>query len=494
MRWRRNSDSNIQALRRAVTTSPSDAESLERLVAALQRARMPYFCEALALYHLGVGAVDDLIVPLEIRLDQMGLYDLGNPENRAYFSGYSPAITSEPLVLDVDDPLYLRYIADYPPPFRLVPPGYQETRIGQENILVQSNYDVNFWEQLDEIGINDPDYPEYFSRFSVNSRPGQANELRTAWGISFPQLEHLPQGRSIFFSINFPSVRLPVGVEIYLWQGYHSVIVVPPHYLPNSVRQSFERLAEDCGMMLFDRAQFDEWLSSQASSQQHRRNPDGYIDDFRYTSRGSGKLKDYYPESADGSYEEKFSLYRGRNVIWDGEEGKMIKINPEYVIPTFGNVWDSDKLSAVVRGVQQSEDYTTFEAAYGDVDKIDLQTVKESIEYEEEQYRLTTGDEELDRYLVDPEEVLEEYADREEEPEEYLEAKNDLDERLKEAENNNEGDLGEWQFTLRDGNHRIFGAILAGEPYIYGMITTNKLRDAQKADTPELIELLEKLE
>jgi hypothetical protein len=229
------------------------------------------------------------------------------------------------------------------------------------------------------------------------------------------------------------------------------------------------------------------------------RNPDGYIDDLRYTAaRGSGQFGDYYPESAAGNYEEKYSLYYGRKVIWDGEGGKMVKIKPEYVIPTFGNVWDADKLAAVVKGILQSPDRVILEAPYGDADKIDLQSVKESLEYAGqelgEEYAYTTGDEELDRYLLDPEEVLEEYADLEDEPDDYQEAKVELESRLQDAVDNNKGDLGEWEFTLRDANHRTFGAILAGEPYIYGMITTNQLRDAEKRDMPTLAELWERLE
>ena len=53
--------------------------------------------------------------------------------------------------------------------------------------------------------------------------------------------------------------------------------------------------------------------------------------------------------------------------------------------------------------------------------------------------------------------------------------------------------------TIRDGNHRAFGALVAGEPYVYVMVSDNQLQDLRDAEekgtlTDEQQELLERLD
>ena len=62
-----------------------------------------------------------------------------------------------------------------------------------------------------------------------------------------------------------------------------------------------------------------------------------------------------------------------------------------------------------------------------------------------------------------------------------------------------DGDLGEWVYQIRDGNHRAFGALLAGEPHIYvflGSDDYSRLIRAQRNGTltVEEAKLLEMLE
>lgn len=201
-------------------------------------------------------------------------------------------------------------------------------------------------------------------------------------------------------------------------------------------------------------------------------------------------IEHYTPLEEDVIEHQLNTIYYGRNVAWVGTEGKMLKVTKEYAYPIEGNIFYSDKLAKVRNGILESPDRVYFYAPYGMATKIDLQAVKESIEHQDDiNHRpWTTGDDELDEYLVDPESALSIY-DPEENPEEYEEAKRDFEKRLKDAVNNNEGDLGEWAVQIRDGNHRAFGAFLAGEPYIWVAIADNQLQELDYH--PGLEEILE---
>jgi len=198
-------------------------------------------------------------------------------------------------------------------------------------------------------------------------------------------------------------------------------------------------------------------------------------------------FEEYYPQSASGELCEEArpkNLYTARNVIWDGQEGRMVRVDREYVQHISGNIFDPGKLAAVVAGVVEHPDKVCFTAPYGTMSKIDLQTVKESLQYEDDEVTFTTGDEDLDAYLKDSDEYLEDYGLPEDE--EYQERKQEMDEALAQAVADDDGDLGAWVFTVRDGNHRTFGALLADEPYIWAMLSDNEvqdLREAQKSGT-----------
>lgn len=196
-----------------------------------------------------------------------------------------------------------------------------------------------------------------------------------------------------------------------------------------------------------------------------------------------------YPESARGTLRVTPAdrLYHGRNVIWRGTEGEMIRMGKDYLRPMDGNIWDPCKLAGIAAALQEWPEKVVLDPGYGTPSVIGLTDVKESIEYEDEE-TLTTGDEELDRYLVDPDEVLAEYEDEDE-------AREDLDERLQEAVDNDEGDLGAITFQVRNGNHRTFGALLAGEPYVWLIVDSNTQQDLERhperEDNQRIIDALE---
>ena len=159
----------------------------------------------------------------------------------------------------------------------------------------------------------------------------------------------------------------------------------------------------------------------------------------------------------------------------------MIRAYPENMLHISGNEFDPDKLAAVVSGIQEAPDRVVFTAPYGEVNVVELIDVKESQKNFEEdglERPYTTGDEELDQYVEDPAYALVDYDM--DSPEE-AEAKRDFEDRLRYAVEHDEGDLGAIVVTIRDGNHRAFGALLAGEPYVYVMVSDNQMQDLKDA-------------
>jgi len=205
---------------------------------------------------------------------------------------------------------------------------------------------------------------------------------------------------------------------------------------------------------------------------------------------GWEEFEEFYPKSAKGDlpvkdYKKFDDLYYGQNVVWLGEKGKMVRVDPNYAQHIEGNIFDEDKLKSIVSGIEQADERIAFYAPYGTFSKVDLNAVKESIEYAEDEgldQPLSTGDEDLDAYLVDPETWLEDQGldpDDPDDKEEYEELKKEMDQALENAVENDEGDLGEYTFTFRDGNHRAFGAMIAGEPYIWMIVEDNFYEDIQ---------------
>jgi len=208
------------------------------------------------------------------------------------------------------------------------------------------------------------------------------------------------------------------------------------------------------------------------------------LDDIQDMCPGVDLLEQFaedYPESAAGTLEITLAdkLYHGRNVIWRGTEGEMIRMRKEYLRSMPGNIWDPCKIAGIVAALQELPEKVVLDPGYGVPNVIGLVDVKESIEYADEDPDavLTTGDEELDRYLVDPDEVLDEY---EEDGYDRDNARKVLNERLQEAVANDEGDLGAIEFQVRNGNHRTFGALLSGEPYVWLLVDDNTLQDLRR--------------
>lgn len=182
------------------------------------------------------------------------------------------------------------------------------------------------------------------------------------------------------------------------------------------------------------------------------------------------RLDEYYPQSAHGTVEvySNRELYPGNRVLWAGIPGRMIKVDPRYIQHIDGNIFDPDKIRAVVSGIQNARNPVIFHAPYGTMSKIDKTTIEESIQYADYNQGdpLTTGDRTVDQYLLEPEEFNEE-------------EQAELEEELAWLEEAGAGDFGKWIATIRDGNHRAFGSILAGEPHVWMMLSENEMQDIQ---------------
>jgi hypothetical protein len=234
-------------------------------------------------------------------------------------------------------------------------------------------------------------------------------------------------------------------------------------------------------------------------------------------------LEDYESQSEFGDFYGDFKdqdkklhpKFRGRNVIWYAySKERARKVYPRYVSAREDNIFDPKKLNAVARHVKTSfepvELFTAIaEARLIDIDYIQLTLKAHHEDRLDSEYSLnepfTTGDDEVDEFLADEEGWFEEntyveyedllmYAeDREKLDIDYKEGNVDEDsyELMKDsleqydyilnevarAQEDKSGDIGQYWYVLRDGNHRALGAIQGGEPFIYVTLSTNSYNE-----------------
>ena len=152
-------------------------------------------------------------------------------------------------------------------------------------------------------------------------------------------------------------------------------------------------------------------------------------------SEGYGSFDDYY-ERWDTEDLDPEGLRYGRKVIWQVTPGRAVKIDPDYVVSMPENIFDPDKLAAIVDAVE-SGDKPVFDVGYGTVRVIGERDVAESQEAFERGETLTQ------RPLDDD-------------------------------------DIGKLLFTVRDGNHRVFGALIAGERHVWMHLSDNDVQDVSE--------------
>lgn len=213
----------------------------------------------------------------------------------------------------------------------------------------------------------------------------------------------------------------------------------------------------------------------------------------------------------------------GRNVGWEVKTKQAIGIDSDllpYVRSLDGNIFDYKKLKdmfRIVSNARQNNQYVVFEPAYCLIEIIDMGDIKEAFEYAEDpdDVSLTTGDDNVDNFLKSEESwisdnmfVLDDIKDIERFFEEYKELEQDdfiawantelswqfreddliedmetwekLQEDIQYATENETGDIGKLDIQLRDGHHRFWGAVSAGEPLIWWHMEESLADEVQK--------------
>lgn len=137
----------------------------------------------------------------------------------------------------------------------------------------------------------------------------------------------------------------------------------------------------------------------------------------------------YYPESFGGDLSafshlnsKDFTVYKGARVWWIGRRGRMLKLDPQKTTPIMEKDFDPMKLKAIELGVNQAKQPVVFYAPG---------VAPYSIESD---------------FIVPktPKGIS------------YIDLKS--------------SDIGEVFLEVRDGCHRLFGSILSGESYGWGII------------------------
>lgn len=183
-------------------------------------------------------------------------------------------------------------------------------------------------------------------------------------------------------------------------------------------------------------------------------------------------VRSWLPEEDQVDEDE---IYWADRVGWIGTPGRMMKLPWDRVQAYPGNPFDSEKASAF-RDLIRSGERPLIYAPAAKLHRIALDDVRESQEAARRDELFvsqgmtrpfTTGDDELDEFLADEEDYLETYAE-DEDDEEAIRAEMTL--LAEQAIDEQAGDLGKIVAYLRDGNHRAFGAQLAGEDDVWLII------------------------
>ena len=233
--------------------------------------------------------------------------------------------------------------------------------------------------------------------------------------------------------------------------------------------------------------------------------------------------EEYFDATLPDDIKRLSKKFVGKNVVWYGDtDGQMIVVPAEDVHGMWGNQYDAEKLQFVVDLIRESPERVEFECSYGSGSVVNLTDIREHqeaaqtdnfiIDYEGHERPYTTGDRELDKYVgtenfedqdfiqyavLEP--VVVEFFDEhkydivngietEESLTQMFNAANateseqsafveflSLEVALQDAFMTETGDIGVFKLQLRDGHHRVMGAIKAGEDYICANLEKDQL-------------------
>jgi len=155
-------------------------------------------------------------------------------------------------------------------------------------------------------------------------------------------------------------------------------------------------------------------------------------------------ILDYYDKPAQELLRgrDKEDIRQGDAVTWVGSAGEMLLIDPDYALAIEGNTFDEHKLASLVHAIENKRRPTLF-VGYGTVHFIDADDVEENRRYDPNGYNTGDGVWQTERPL-------------------------------------DESDIGKLQYTIRDGNHRTFAALIAGETKVWILLDDNQLQDVKE--------------
>lgn len=237
-------------------------------------------------------------------------------------------------------------------------------------------------------------------------------------------------------------------------------------------------------------------------------------------------------ESFRGALEDEEKVgsvsYQGKRVIWYGTPGKMVVLHKSQIHGTWGNIYYPEKLQSLVDLINDSEEKVELECSYGigktvsPTEVIEHQQALSEDRFEQDYVEYTsrdgertvysTGDPKIDEYLGNPDrfiedelynlgddvkeqlrrlhgisvtektpgEVIRKGTDYERLTEEEMEDIDhfvEMEESFRIAIDNNKGDIGNFVVQLRDGHHRVYGAMEAGEEYVCVDLTSDTLKN-----------------
>jgi uncharacterized protein YqgQ len=225
------------------------------------------------------------------------------------------------------------------------------------------------------------------------------------------------------------------------------------------------------------------------------------------------KEEDYFNATLPDDVKSHSKRFEGRNVVWYGDPDQMIALKKEEVEGMWGNIYYPEKMEYLTNLIINHEDKIEIECSYGIGDVTSIIDVMEEqasykeggfeVDYEQLDEPSSIGDEDLDDYLgsddlydsdllggydVDTEvmafmnkhktsiaigketvETLMANFKQLEASEEEVEAFKEFlktEVEIKNAIDNQDGDIGDFRVQLRDGHHRVMAAFEAGEEFV----------------------------
>lgn len=194
----------------------------------------------------------------------------------------------------------------------------------------------------------------------------------------------------------------------------------------------------------------------------------------------SNFLPSYTNKTFEDFFEEDYTvtapyykIVRTKNVNWYIRKG-TVKVDSDYIIPTHGNIWNFSKMLAI-KNYLENGGKLNLPSVLGSVNKVSLTEIAEDFDARYADLlafgrtrKFTTSIDELDEYI---------YANYQNDTERMLEIEEDYPEfkaylklmkKGKKPKGVDLGDFGKVYANIGNNvNHRVFGSILAGEPYIY---------------------------